>query len=169
MRIWFIVNNNRYDVAVHFWYSLYPRPPPVILTSMLLHICNKYFKKKWYIKQTIVVYMPRRQETTELQAFRFDSRDCKSFRASCTAHESLFIRIRKMDLPDIMNHNTYDRSQIYVRADKTEALQVQPGESIHIKIKQQDFHFEVLSIHVLTSINQRPWFVRTAVLSGSFT
>ena len=113
--------------------------------------------------------MPRRQETTELQAFRFDSRDCKSFRASCTAHESLFIRIRKMDLPDIMKHSTYDRSQIYVRAEQTEALQVQPGETLHIKINKQDVYFQISSIHVLTSINQRPRFVRTAVLSGSFT
>ena len=112
--------------------------------------------------------MPRRQEITELQAFRFDGRDCKSFRASTTAHDNLFIRIRKTDLPDIMKHTIYDRAQIYVRAEQTEALQVQPGDTIHIKIKKQIVDFEVSSIHVLTSINQRPRFVRTAVLSGSF-
>jgi hypothetical protein len=112
--------------------------------------------------------MPRRHETTELQAFRFDSRDCTSFRASTVSHDNLFIRIRKPDLPDIMKHTTYDIAQIYVRAEQTEALQVQPGDIIHIKIKQEIVDFQVLSIHVLTSINQRPRFVRTAVLSGSF-
>ena len=112
--------------------------------------------------------MPRRQDTTELQAFRFDSRDCKSFRASCAAHDRLFIRIRKTDLTDILRHTTYGTSQIYVRAEQTESLQVQPGESMHIKTKANDIVFEVSSIHVLTSISQRPRFVRTAVLSGRF-
>lgn len=136
---------------------------------MFPRVCNKYIKKIRYIKQIIVTFMPRREDITELQAFRFDSRDCKSFRASGLAHDNLFIRIRKTDLPDIMKHNTYDRSQIYVRAGQTEALKVQPGETLHIKIKQQDIYFQISSIHVLTSINQRPRFVRTAVLSGSFT
>jgi len=113
--------------------------------------------------------MPRRQDTTELQAFRFDSRDCKSFRASCTAHERLFIRIRKTDLADILKHTTFGTSQIYVRAEQTESLQVQPGESVRVKTKTTEFSFEVSSIHVLTSISQRPRFVRTAILSGSFT
>ena len=122
-----------------------------------------------YKANDTLLHMPRRQETTELQAFRFDSRDCKSFRASTVAHDNLFIRIRKPDLPDIMKHTTYDRAQIYVRAEKTEALQVQPGDTIHIKIKKQIVDFQVSSIHVLTSINQRPRFVRTAVLSGSFS
>ena len=121
-----------------------------------------------YKANDTLLHMPRRQETTELQAFRFDSRDCKSFRASTVAHDNLFIRIRKIDLPDIMKYTTYDRSQIYVRAEQTEALQVQPGDIIHIKIKQEIVDFQVSSIHVLTSINQRPRFVRTAVLSGSF-
>ena len=118
--------------------------------------------------------MPRRQDihelqATELHAFRFDSRDCKSFRASCTSHDRLFIRIRKMDLPDVIKHTAYDRAQIYVRADRTEALKVQPGEVIIIKMNRDIIHFEISSIHVLVSINQRPRFVRTAVLSGSFT
>jgi hypothetical protein len=121
-----------------------------------------------YKANNTLLHMPRRQETTELQAFRFDSRDCKSFRASTVAHDNLFIRIRKTDLADIMKHATYERAQIYVRAEQTEALQVQPGDTIHIKIKKQIVDFEVSSIHVLTSINQRPRFVRTAVLSGSF-
>ena len=118
--------------------------------------------------------MPRRQDihelqATELQAFRFDSRDCKSFRASCTSHGSLFIRIRKTDLPSIMQQNIYGTTQMYVRAERTEALQVQPGDTLHVTIKKQNMHFEISSIHVLTSINQKPRFVRTAVLSGSFT
>jgi hypothetical protein len=113
--------------------------------------------------------MPRRQDTTELQAFRFDSRDCKSFRASCGAHERLFIRIRKVDLADVLRHTTYGTSQVYVRAEQTESLQVQPGDSMHIKSKGHDILFQVSSIHVLTSISQLPRFVRTAVLSGSFT
>jgi hypothetical protein len=56
-----------------------------------------------------------------------------------------------------------------VRAEQTESLQVQPGDSMHIKIKANDVFFQVSSIHVLTSISQRPRFVRTAILSGSFT
>ena len=113
--------------------------------------------------------MPRRQETTELQAFRFDSRDCKSFRASTVAHDNLFIRIRKVDLADVLRRTTYGTSQVYVRAEQTETLQVQPGDSMHIKSKGHDILFQVSSIHVLTSISQRPRFVRTAILSGSFT
>ena len=74
-----------------------------------------------------------------------------------------------MDLPDIIKHTTHDRAQIYVRADRTEALQVQPGEILLIKMKKDNIHFEISSIHILASINQRPRFVRTAVLSGSFT
>ena len=113
-------------------------------------------KKKPMYKAKHGICMPRRQDTTELQAFRFDSRDCKSFRASCTSHDRLFIRIRKNDLTDVLKHTTYGTSQIYVRAEQTESLQVQPGESLHIKIKSNVLVFQVASIHVLTSISQRP-------------
>ena len=158
-----IVALNWIRVASSDWFATNATHDTVDRRMLQLH------KKTHTIKQEKVTCMPKRQNQTELQAFRFDSRECTSFWASSTAHERLFIRIRKKDLDDIVNHNTYEQSQIYVRSNVKEALKVQPEESILIKIKKQDFHFQVSSIHVLESINQRPRFVRTAVLSGSFT
>ena len=112
--------------------------------------------------------MPFRQQTTELQAVGFDSRDCKRFWGSSEGHGKLFIRIRNKDLTDILNDTAYGTSQIYARTEKTEPLQVQPGYSVHIKTKGRDLVFQVSGIHVFASINQRPRFSRTAVLSGSF-
>jgi len=112
--------------------------------------------------------MPFRQRTTELQEFRFDSRDCKSFKGCCDGNDKLFIRIRKKDISDILDKTTYGTSQIYVRAEQEQPLQIQPGFSINIKIKGMDIVFEVSSIHMLTSLNKRPRFSRTAVLSGIF-
>jgi hypothetical protein len=112
--------------------------------------------------------MPFRQKTTELQAFGFDSEDCKSFKGNCEGNEKLFIRIRKKDLREILNNTAYGTSQIYVRSERQEALQIQPGYSINITTKNKNFVFDVSSIHMLTSLNQRPRFSRTAVLSGTF-
>jgi hypothetical protein len=112
--------------------------------------------------------MPFRQRTTELQEFRFDCKDCKSFKGDCEGNDKLFIRIRKKDISDILNKTTYGISQIYVRADQDKPLQIQPGFSINIKIKDSVIVFEVSSIHMLTSLNKRPRFSRTAVLSGIF-
>jgi hypothetical protein len=115
-----------------------------------------------------VLCMPFRQRTTELQEFRFDSKDCKSFKGNCEGNDKLFIRIRKKDISDVLNKTTYGISQIYVRADHDKPLQIQPGFSINIKIKDTVIVFEVSSIHMLTSLNKRPRFSRTAVLSGIF-
>ena len=114
------------------------------------------------------VHMPFRQQTTELQAFGFDSRDCKRFWGSSEGHSKLFIRIRNKDLTYILNDTAYGTSQIYARTEQTEPLQVQPGYSVHIKTKSRDLVFQVSGIHVFASINRRPRFSRTAVLSGSF-
>ena len=113
--------------------------------------------------------MPFRQHTTELQQFRFDSKDCKSFKGHCEGNDKLFIRIRKRDISDILDKTTYSTSQIYVRAEKDSPLQIQPGYSIKIETKRDVLAFEVSSIHMLTSLNHRPRFSRTAVLSGIFT
>jgi hypothetical protein len=112
--------------------------------------------------------MPFRQRTTELQEFRFDSKDCKSFKGDCEGNDKLFIRIRKTEIGDILGKTTYGISQIYVRADRDRPLQIQPGYSINIKTKTKVLVFEVSGIHMLTSLNQRPRFSRTAVLSGIF-
>lgn len=112
--------------------------------------------------------MPFRQRTTELQEFRFDSKDCKSFKGDCEGNDKLFIRIRKRDISDIFDKTTYGTSQIYVRAERDRPLQIQPGYSINIKTNTTVVVFEVSSIHILTSLNQRPRFSRTAVLSGIF-
>ena len=112
--------------------------------------------------------MPFRQNTTELQQFQFDSKDCKSFKGDCEGNDKLFIRIRKKDMGDILEKTTYGISQIYVRTDKDSPLLIQPGYSINIKTKTDVLVFEVSSIHMLTSLNQRPRFSRTAVLSGIF-
>ncbi len=114
-------------------------------------------------------HMPFRQRTTELQEFRFDSKDCKSFKGDCPGNDKLFIRIRKKDLSDILDKTTYGTSQIYVRAERDRPLQIQPGYSVNIKMSSKTLVFEVSSIHMLTSLNQRPRFSRTAVLSGIFT
>jgi hypothetical protein len=113
--------------------------------------------------------MPFRQHTTELQQFRFDSKDCKSFKGDCEGNDKLFIRIRKKDISDILDKTTYGTSQIYVRAERDSPLQIQPGYSIKIKTKTDVLVFEVSGIHMLTSLNHRPRFSRTAVLSGIFT
>jgi hypothetical protein len=112
--------------------------------------------------------MPFRQKTTELQAFGFDSEDCKAFKGNCEGNEKLFIRIRKKDLGAILNSTTFGLSQIYVRSERQEPLQIQPGYSINITTKNKVLVFDVSSIHMMTSLNQRPRFSRTAVLSGTF-
>ena len=112
--------------------------------------------------------MPFRQQTTELQAFGFDSEDCKSFKGSCDGNEKLCIRIRKTDIDDILNSTAYGTSQIYVRAERQEPLAIQPGYSVKIETKNKVLVFDVSSIHMLTSLNQRPRFSRSAVLSGVF-
>jgi hypothetical protein len=112
--------------------------------------------------------MPFRQKTTELQAFGFDSQDCKSFKGNCDGNENLLIRIRKTDLGDILNKTAYGTSQIYVRAERQEALAIQPGYSIKIETKNKILVFDVSTIHMLISLNQRPRLCRSAVLSGFF-
>ena len=79
--------------------------------------------------------MPFRQHTTELQKFRFDSKDCKSFEGNCEGNDKLFIRIRKKDIGDILDKTAFGTSQIYVRAQKDRPLQIQPGYSINIRTK----------------------------------
>ena len=112
--------------------------------------------------------MPFRQTTTELQAFGFDSEDCKSFKGNCDGNENLFIRIRKKDLADILNSTAYGTSQIYVRAERKEPLAIQPGYPVTIETKNKILVFDVSGIHMLTSLNQRPRYSRSAVLSGNF-
>ena len=109
-----------------------------------------------------------RQETTELQAFGFESEDCRSFKGNCDGNEMLFIRIRKKDLDDILNNTSYGTSQIYVRVKRQEQLKIQSGCTVNIRTKKKILVFDVTSIHMLTSLNQRPRFPQTAVLSGVF-
>ena len=109
-----------------------------------------------------------RKETTELQAFGFDSEDCRSFKGNCDGNEKLFIRIRKKDLDDILNNTAYETSQIYVRVDRQEQFKIQPGSTVNIKTKDKVLVFDVSSIHMLTSLKQRPRFSQIAVLSGIF-
>jgi hypothetical protein len=112
--------------------------------------------------------MPFRQKTTELQAFGFDSEDCRSFKGNCDGNEKLCIRIRKTDIDEILNSTAYGTSQIYVRAERQEPLAIQPGYTVKIETKNKILVFDVSSIHMLTSLNQRPRFSRSAVLSGFF-
>ena len=56
--------------------------------------------------------MPFRQRKTELQEFRFDSKDCKSFKGDCEGTAKLFIRIRKTDIGDILSKTTYGRNDV---------------------------------------------------------
>ena len=113
--------------------------------------------------------MPIRTQTTDLLKFGFDSKHCKSCKASSEQDEKLHARIRKRDINDILDRSTYELTQIYVRADRDKPLLVQPGQSVILNFNRRKLIFKVSSIHVLHAIAHRPRFVRTAILSGSFS
>ena len=113
--------------------------------------------------------MPIRTQTTELLKFGFDSKQCKTYKASSENDKNLLVRLRKRDMKDILDNTSYDSTQMYVRADQDKPLMVQPGQNVLVKIKNNELIFKVNSMHVLTSLAHRPRFVRTAILSGSFS